>query len=59
MDMDIEAEKPIEIAPEAQNAALNGRIFKKKKPLSGSDLFECYKNDDVCDVVLVAENGKR
>lgn len=65
--MDVEDSSAV--APEAgpanyaenypENSTLDGRIFKKKKTLSGLDLFACYKNGEVCDMVLIADNGKK
>lgn len=41
------------------NAATTEKTFKIKRGPFAADLFECFKNGIVCDVVLIADDGKR
>lgn len=45
------------VAPE--NGILNRRTFKREKVLVGSDLHECFKNGTVCDLDLIADDGRK
>lgn len=42
----------------ASSAAPKRCIYKKKVPV-GDDLFECLKDGALCDVDLLADDGKR